>query len=52
MSTQGVQALSSLTVGGVYVAVSGSSADQDGSSALRTLHEGQVPDGTIVHAEL
>lgn len=52
VSTQGVKALSSLTVCCVDVAVSSTSTDQDGSSTLRALHEGQVPDGTIMHAEL
>lgn len=47
-----MQTLSSLTVGGVDVTVSGSGADQDGSSTLGTLHEGQVSDCAIVHAEL
>lgn len=52
VSTQGVQTLSPLTVRGVDVAVSSSGADQDGASALWTLHEGQVSDGAVVHAEL
>lgn len=52
MSAEGVQTLSSLTVCGVDVTVSGSGADQDGSSAFRALHEGQVSNGAIVHAEL
>lgn len=52
VSTEGVQTLPSLTVGGVDVTVPGSGADQDGSSTLRTLHEGQVSDCAIMHAEL
>lgn len=50
--TERVQPLSSLTVGGVDVAVSSPGADQDGPATLWTLHEGQVSDGAIVHAEL
>lgn len=52
VATERVQPLSSLTVGGVDVTVSSSGADQDGPSTLWTLHEGQVSDGAIVHAEL
>lgn len=52
MSAERVQTLAPLTVGGVDVTVSSSGADQDGSSTLRTLHEGQVSDGAVVHAEL
>lgn len=52
VSTEGVQTLSSLAVGGVDVTVSGSGTDQDGSPAFWTLHEGQVSDGAVVHAEL
>lgn len=52
MSTEGMQTLSSLAVGGVDVTVSGSGTDQDGSPAFWTLHEGQVSDGAVVHAEL
>lgn len=52
VSTEGVEALSSLAVGGVDVTVSGSGADQDGAAALGALHEGQVPDGAVMHAEL
>lgn len=52
VSAQGVQALSPLTVCGVDVAVPSPSADQDGAPALRSLHEGQVPDGAVMHAEL
>lgn len=52
VSTERVQPLPSLTVSGVDVTVPGSGADQDGSSTLWTLHEGQVSDGAIVHAEL
>ncbi len=52
VSTEGVQTLSSLTVGGVDVTVSSSGADQDGSPTLWTLHEGQVSDGAVMHAEL
>lgn len=52
VSAQGVKALSPLTVRCVDVAVSSPGTDQDGSSTLRALHEGQVPDGTVMHAEL
>lgn len=52
MATERVQSLASLAVSGVDVTVSGAGADQDGSSALWTLHEGQVSDGAIMHAEL
>ena len=52
VSTQCMEALSSLTVCSVDVAVSGPGTDQDGSSTLGALHEGQVPDGAVVHAEL
>lgn len=52
MSAEGVEALSSLAVGGVDVTVSGPGADQDGAPALGALHEGQVPDGAVMHAEL
>ena len=52
MSAEGVQALSPLTVGGVDVAISGPGTDQDGSSALGPIHEGQVADGAVMHAEL
>lgn len=52
VSAQGVESLPSLTVCGVDVAVPGPCADQDGPPALRTLHEGQVPDGAVMHAEL
>lgn len=52
VSTEGVQTLSSLTVRGVDVTVTGSGADQDGSSTFWTLHESQVSDGAIMHAEL
>lgn len=52
VSTEGVQTLSSLTVSGVDVTVSSSGANQDGSSTLWTLHEGQVSDGAVMHAEL
>ena len=52
MSAERVQTLAPLTVGGVDVTVSSSGADQDGSSTLRTLHEGQVADGAVMHAEL
>lgn len=52
MSTKGVKTLSSLTVCCVDVTVSSPCTDQDGPSALRALHEGQVPDGTVMHAEL
>lgn len=52
VSTQCMKTLSSLAVSGIDVAVSGSSTDQDRSSTLRALHEGQVPNSTIMHAEL
>lgn len=52
VSAQGVQTLSSLTIGGVDVTVSSTGADQDGSSAFWALHEGQVSDGAVMHAEL
>lgn len=52
VSAECVQTLSPLAIGGVDVTVSSSGADQDGSSALWTLHEGQVPDGAVMHAEL
>lgn len=52
VSIEGVQALTSLAVGGVDVTVSCSSTDQDGSSTFRTLHESQVSDSTVMHAEL
>lgn len=52
VAAQSVKPLPSLTVRGVDVAVSGARADQDGPPALGALHEGQVPDGTVVHAEL
>ena len=47
-----MKALTSLTIGGVNVAVSSPGTDQDGSSTLGSLQECQVPDGTIMHAEL
>ena len=52
MSAQGVKSLPALAVCGVDVAVSGPCADQDGPPTLGALHEGQVPDGAVMHAEL
>lgn len=52
VAAQRVKPLPSLTVCGVDVAVSGARADQDGPPALGALHEGQVPDGAVMHAEL
>lgn len=52
VAAQSVKPLPSLTVRGVDVAVPGARADQDGPPALGALHEGQVPDGAVVHAEL
>lgn len=52
VSAQGVKSLPSLAVCGVDVTVSRACADQDGPPALGALHEGQVPDGAVVHAEL
>lgn len=52
VAAQRVQPLPSLAVGGVDVAVPSARADQDGPAALGALHEGQVPDGAVMHAEL
>lgn len=52
VAAQRVEPLPPLAVCGVDVAVSGAGADQDGPPALGALHEGQVPDGAVVHAEL
>ena len=52
MATERVQTLAPLAVSGINVAVPGSGTDQDGPPALRALHEGQVSDGAIMHAEL
>lgn len=52
VSTECVQTLSSLAVGSVDVAVSSSGADEDGPPTLWPLHEGQVSDGAVMHAEL
>lgn len=49
--TERVQALPPLAVGGVDIAVPRTSADQDGPTALGTLHEGQIANGAVMHAE-
>lgn len=52
MSAKGMKTLSSLAVSGVDVTVSSSGADQNGPSTFGPLHEGQVSNGAVVHAEL
>jgi hypothetical protein len=52
VSTERVQTLASLTVRDVDVAVPRPRADQRRAARAPALHEGQVPDGPVVHAEL
>ena len=52
VAAERVQALAPLTVRDVDVAVPRPRADQGRAARAAALHEGQVPDGPVVHAEL